>query len=128
MAYHGSALIPFFGGEMRPLFGLRREIDRLFDDMAGSTNARWSPAVDVRETDKSLAIDVELPGIKPENVEVNVEMACSRLQARSARSALTKRKTAITWSNAVTARSSAHSSCRRAWTSRRSKRRSTTAC
>jgi len=73
MAYHGSALIPFFGGEMRPLFGLRREIDRLFDDMAGSTNARWSPAVDVRETDKSLAIDVELPGIKPENVEVNVE-------------------------------------------------------
>jgi len=59
---------------MRPLFGLRREIDRLFDDMAGgSDRSRWTPAVDVRESDKSLAIDVELPGIKPENVEVNVE-------------------------------------------------------
>lgn len=73
MAYRGSSLIPFFGGEMRPLFGLRREIDRLFDDMAGSANTRWTPAVDVRETEKSLAIDVELPGIKPENVEVDVE-------------------------------------------------------
>lgn len=73
MAYRGSSLIPFFGGEMRPLFGLRREIDRLFDDMAGAANTRWTPAVDVRETDKSLAIDVELPGIKPENVEVDVE-------------------------------------------------------
>jgi len=74
MTYRGSALIPFFGGETRPLFGLRREIDRLFDDMAGaSERSRWTPAVDVRETDKTLAIDVELPGIKPENVDVNVE-------------------------------------------------------
>ena len=74
MAYRGSSLVPFFGGEVRPLFGLRREIDRLFDDMAGgSDRSRWTPAVDVRESEKSLAIDVELPGIKPENVEVNVE-------------------------------------------------------
>ncbi len=73
MAYRGSALVPFFGGEMRPLFGLRREIDRLFDDVVGSASTRWTPAVDVRETEKSLAIDVELPGIKPENVEVDVE-------------------------------------------------------
>lgn len=73
MAYRGSALVPFFGGETRPLFGLRREIDRLFDDVVGSASTRWTPAVDVRETEKSLAIDVELPGIKPENVEVDVE-------------------------------------------------------
>ena len=74
MAYRGSSLVPFFGSEMRPLFGLRREIDRLFDDMAGgSDRSLWTPAVDVRESEKSLAIDVELPGIKPENVEVNVE-------------------------------------------------------
>jgi len=74
MAYRGSSLVPFFGSETRPLFGLRREIDRLFDDMTGgSERSRWTPAVDVRETEKSLAIDVELPGIKPENVEVNVE-------------------------------------------------------
>lgn len=73
MAYRGGSLVPFFGGGMRPLFGLRREIDRLFDDMVGDDNARWTPAVDVRETEKSLAIDVELPGMKPENVDVNVE-------------------------------------------------------
>src|SRR5690348_68393 len=50
MAYRGSALVPFFGGEMRPLFGLRREIDRLFEDVVGSASTRWTPAVDVRET------------------------------------------------------------------------------
>jgi len=73
MTYRGSALVPFFGSGMRPLFGLRREIDRLFDDMAGDESARWTPAVDVRESEKSLTIDVELPGMKPENVDVNFE-------------------------------------------------------
>ena len=74
MSYRGNALMPFFGSGMRPLFGLRREIDRLFDDVVGTTDeSRWTPAVDVRETDKALALDVELPGIEPENVEVNVE-------------------------------------------------------
>lgn len=74
MAYRGSALTPFFGTSLTPLFGLRREIDRLLGDASAETDvARWVPAVDVRETDKALAIDVELPGIAPENVDVNVE-------------------------------------------------------
>jgi HSP20 family protein len=74
MAFRGTGLVPFFGPTFSPLFNLRREIDRMFDDMVGSTpTSRWMPAVDVREDDKMLALDIELPGIDPENVEVNVD-------------------------------------------------------
>ena len=58
-----------------PVFGLRREIDRLFEDTFGrgeGMNA-WTPAVDVRESDKEVRIDVELPGIRPDEVEITAE-------------------------------------------------------
>lgn len=74
MAYRGSALTPFFGTSLTPLFGIRHEIDRLLGDVTGAGDAaRWMPAVDIRETENSLAIDVELPGIAPKDVEVSVE-------------------------------------------------------
>lgn len=59
-----------------PVFGLRREIDRLFEDTFGRGNngmSSWSPAVDVRETDKELRLEVELPGINPDDVELTAE-------------------------------------------------------
>ena len=59
---------------MSPVFGLRREIDRLFDDaFVGRGGASWHPAVDVRETSKELRLDVELPGIREEDIELEVE-------------------------------------------------------
>jgi HSP20 family protein len=58
-----------------PVFGLRREIDRLFEDAFGGESSRrgWAPAVDVREDTKEIALEVELPGIKPGDVEVTAE-------------------------------------------------------
>ena len=57
-----------------PVFGLRREIDRLFEDTFGrDTNSAWSPSVDVRENQNEVRIDVELPGINPEDVEITTE-------------------------------------------------------
>lgn len=56
-----------------PVFGLRRQIDRLFEDtLSGGPAGRneWVPAVDIRETNQELTFAVELPGIKPEDVEV----------------------------------------------------------
>jgi HSP20 family protein len=75
MAFRGTGLTPFAGSGFAPLFGLRREIDRLFDTAFGgeTATARWAPAVDVREDNKEIALDVELPGIKPENVDISVE-------------------------------------------------------
>ena len=59
-----------------PVFGLRREIDRLFEDTFGGGESRrtgWVPAVDVREDNKELVLEIELPGIKPSDVEVTAE-------------------------------------------------------
>jgi HSP20 family protein len=60
---------------LTPVFGLRREIDRLFEDaFAGrGSSGSWLPAVDVHETSKELRLDVELPGIREEDVELDVE-------------------------------------------------------
>jgi HSP20 family protein len=56
-----------------PIFGLRREIDRLFDDTFTRDGAGWTPAVDVQETESDLRLDLELPGLKPEDVEITAE-------------------------------------------------------
>ena len=56
-----------------PIFGLRREIDRLFDDTFTRDGASWSPAVDIKETASEISLDLELPGIKPEDVEITAE-------------------------------------------------------
>jgi HSP20 family protein len=59
-----------------PVFGLRREIDRLFEDTFGGGESRrtgWIPAVDVREDNKEIVLEIELPGIKPSDVEVTAE-------------------------------------------------------
>lgn len=58
-----------------PVFGLRREIDRLFEDTFGgdSRRAGWAPAVDIREDNKEIVLEVELPGIKPSDVDVTAE-------------------------------------------------------
>jgi HSP20 family protein len=56
-----------------PIFGLRREIDRLFEDTFGREGGSFTPAVDIKENDQEISLEVELPGLKPENVEVIAE-------------------------------------------------------
>lgn len=58
-----------------PMFGLRREIDRLFDDTfaRGDGVNNWGPAVDVSESANELKLEIELPGISPEDVEITAE-------------------------------------------------------
>ena len=58
-----------------PIFGLRREIDRLFEDTfqnGGDRNA-WLPSVNIRETGNEFAFEVELAGLKPEQVEITCD-------------------------------------------------------
>ena len=59
---------------LNPVFGLRREIDKLFDDtFAQNGTAALTPAVDVRETANEITFELELAGIKPADVEVVAE-------------------------------------------------------
>lgn len=73
MAYRGS-MTPF-GGGLGSLFGLRREIDRVFEDAYGgnTTRAGWTPSANVREGKDSVLLEMELPGISPDEVDISIE-------------------------------------------------------
>jgi HSP20 family protein len=51
---------------------LRTRFDRMFDQFDGSER-KWTPAVDVVREDGNLVVHAELPGIKPEEVKIEVE-------------------------------------------------------
>lgn len=69
-----------------PVFGLRREIDRLFEDTFGRGQAgrnEWTPAVDIYETDAELTFVFDVPGIQPEEVEVSAADGVLTIQGES---------------------------------------------
>lgn len=59
------------------LSSARHEVDRVFDRFFNPSATRglavWAPAVDVRETNDELHVTAELPGLRPEDVNVTVE-------------------------------------------------------
>ena len=53
-------------------FSLLSEMDRLFERGVTATPT-WAPRIDAFDREKELVIRVELPGVKPEDVDVTVE-------------------------------------------------------
>jgi HSP20 family protein len=72
-----QAPVPYRESEVTPFFGLRREIDRLFDDMfrmpsfAGFGTMTW-PSVEVSDSEREVRISAEIPGLSEEDVELTV--------------------------------------------------------
>ena len=55
---------------------LHKEMGNLFDNPPATANfgtEEWAPAVDIKETDTSFVIHADLPGVKPEEIEVTLE-------------------------------------------------------
>jgi HSP20 family protein len=52
---------------------LRSRFDRLFDEWLESRERAWTPAIDVVREDGHLVVRADLPGIKPEEVKIEVE-------------------------------------------------------
>jgi HSP20 family protein len=67
---------------LRDLLGLQERMNRLFEeslarerpDEPGVAAAAWSPAVDVYETESSYVVEVEVPGLLREDVEVRADV------------------------------------------------------
>jgi len=63
----------------RELRGLQDEINRAFSSSFNRggdselTRGAWSPSVDIFENKDQIVLEVELPGMKPENVNISVE-------------------------------------------------------
>ena len=52
---------------------LRSRFDRMFDDWLDGHERAWTPAIDVVREDDHLVLRADLPGIKPEEVKIEVE-------------------------------------------------------
>ena len=59
---------------------VQREMNRLFNDTTGTlaknesaSLSRWTPAVDIFEADDEIRLTAELPGMRREDVRVDVE-------------------------------------------------------
>ena len=62
-----------------PIKRFRGEMDRMFENVLGgwlpttlSGESPWGPAVDVRETENEVIVEVEIPGLGPEDLNVSV--------------------------------------------------------
>jgi HSP20 family protein len=52
---------------------LRTRFDRMFPGLPDGRERGWTPAIDVIRDDGNLVVRVDVPGIKPEDVKVEVE-------------------------------------------------------
>ena len=68
------------------LQALREDMNRAFGRWFGRegeeerSGVRWAPALDVAETKDAYRIDVEVPGLKPEDIEVTVDQGMLTIQ------------------------------------------------
>ena len=52
---------------------LRARFDRMFDDVIESHPRTWTPAMDVVRDNGNLVVRADIPGIKPEEVKIEVD-------------------------------------------------------
>jgi len=63
-----------------PMLKLRGGIDKLFEELFAADsplapfrqNGKMLPAIDVKETDDAITVDAEMPGLKQEEIKVDV--------------------------------------------------------
>jgi HSP20 family protein len=55
------------------LADLRSRFDRLFGDLTDGRDREWMPAVDLLRDDGHLVVRAEVPGIKPEEIDIKVD-------------------------------------------------------
>jgi HSP20 family protein len=52
---------------------LRSRFDRMFEELVDSRQREWMPAIDVVRDNGNLVVRADVPGIKPEEVKIEVE-------------------------------------------------------
>lgn len=57
---------------------LHDDLDRLFEqradrDETSASVASWTPPVDIREEEERFVLHVDVPGVKPEDIEITME-------------------------------------------------------
>jgi HSP20 family protein len=67
----------FFGNPWKEFEQMRRDMDKVFNSYAVSnperSNSLWKPLADIKETDKDIIMHLELPGIKKEDINIELK-------------------------------------------------------
>jgi HSP20 family molecular chaperone IbpA len=93
-----------------PANGLRADVERAMDDVLASRTAAPLPLADAREDAASFTIELDVPGVMPEHVDVLADDGV--LTVRGARApANSLMISGSSWPNALTAASSVVSGC-----------------
>jgi HSP20 family protein len=61
------------GALSRELGELRTRFDRMFDELTDGQERAWSPAIDVERDDGDLVVRADVPGLRPEEVMIEVQ-------------------------------------------------------
>lgn len=114
----------------REMMSLRDAMDRLFDDAFTrplSLRDAWSvPAIDMYQTDDEIVVKAALPGIKADEVQINVTGEVLTLKGE-VKHEEERRKKPGTFASSATVCSSARLPCRPMWWQTRRKPSSRTA-
>lgn len=61
----------------RDITSLRDEMNRLFSRTIGeggvASGSTWTPAVDIFDTDEAIVLRAELPGLTPEDIDIEID-------------------------------------------------------
>lgn len=75
------------------LHQLHRELDRAREGSAGdgsAATAEWAPAVDIKEEPDKFVLQADLPGVKPEEIDVSMEDGVLTIQGEKKTEAKTE--------------------------------------
>ncbi|WP_088892959.1 Hsp20/alpha crystallin family protein [Leptolyngbya ohadii] len=56
----------------REMETLRRQMDRVFDEMGTPSEYTWTPAIELHSSDEALTLKAQLPGMNPKDINVEV--------------------------------------------------------
>jgi HSP20 family protein len=63
---------------------LRRDVERLMDDVFPTATRHWTPAVDIEETDSAYHLTMDVPGLDAADLEVTAEGRTLTIRGRRA--------------------------------------------
>lgn len=74
---------------------LQRELERSAADNSGEgsiSTAEWAPAVDIKEESDKFVLHADIPGVKPEEIEVNMEAGVLTIKGEKKSEAKTEKE------------------------------------
>ncbi|MCL7420503.1 MAG: Hsp20/alpha crystallin family protein [Methylobacter sp.] len=75
---------------------LQKELERAYEGAAGGegsiATAEWAPAVDIKEENDKYVLQADLPGVKPEDIDLSMEEGVLTIRGEKKTEAKTERE------------------------------------